>query len=61
MIDKNLQYARLISEIFAVGFTQEQMDQLCESMDLTWSEIEEIYQYAEIDFERAKYNIRGEK
>ncbi len=51
---KETQYVRLISEIFAAGFTEDQIKTICESMDLTWGEIEEIYQYAEIEWERAK-------
>ncbi len=52
-----IQYARLIAEIFAVGFTEEQKEQLCHSMNLTWGEIEEVYQYAEIEFEAAKDDL----
>jgi hypothetical protein len=54
---RRIQYVRLISEIFAAGFTEEQMQIICESMDLTWGEIEEIYQYAEIEWESAKDEI----
>lgn len=57
MTDKRIQYVRLISEIFAAGFTQEQRDQICESMDLVWSEVEEIYQYAEIEWENEKSKV----
>jgi hypothetical protein len=52
-----VQYVRLISEIFAVGFTEDQMKELCESMDLTWNEIEEIYQYAEIEWDKEKSKL----
>jgi hypothetical protein len=54
---KRVQYVRLISEIFAVGFTQDQINELCESMNLTWNEIEEIYQYAEIEWEEEKAKL----
>ena len=56
-MDKNYQFTRLLCELFAVGFTEEQQDSLCISMDLTWGEIEEIYQYAEIEYERIKDDI----
>lgn len=55
-----INYVRLISEIFAVGFTKSQIDALCLSMDLTWGEIEEIYHYAEIEWESEKDNSCNE-
>jgi hypothetical protein len=60
MNDK-IQYCRLISEIFATGFTKEQVRMITESMDLTWGEIEDIYRCAEIEWEEAKDEVFNEE
>lgn len=43
----NIQFARLLSEIVAVGLTDEQKQELCESMDLLPHELDELFDRAE--------------
>ena len=50
--DRNdIQFARLISELKAAGLTPEQMDNLCESMDLNKDQIHELLDRGEEAFE----------
>lgn len=52
--DDAIQFPRLLDEIAGVGLTADQMDQLCESMDLTPPEIQELFDRAEEAWENAK-------
>ena len=49
-----LQFCRLLSEIAAVGLTNEQMKGLCESMDLQEQDIYELLDRAQNSFEQFK-------
>lgn len=48
--DDNLQFARLLSEIYACGLNEYQYVDLCESMSLTKEEINNIFDRAESAF-----------
>ena len=52
--NNELQFARLLSEIQAMGITTEEIDTLGESMDLEPSEVHELFIRAEKIFEAAK-------
>jgi len=55
--DNSVQFPRLISEIFStVNISDESMDGLCESMDLTESEVQEIVDRAHAEWEIIKEN-----
>ena len=49
-----IQFPRLLAEIWAVGLTEEQIKDLCVSMDVKPKHIHEIFQRAERHFERLK-------
>lgn len=49
-----IQFPRLLAEIYAAGLTDEQMDFLCESTDLTRKEIEYILNRADLAWEDIK-------
>lgn len=48
------QFARLLSEIYGLPLSTEQYEQLKESMDLGYEDIDEIFDRAMLEFERAK-------
>jgi hypothetical protein len=54
--DDRIQFARLISEIAAV---QDNLDWegLCDSMDLTAAELDDLFERAHVVWERAKESI----
>ena len=52
--NNNIQFPRLLSEIFAVGLTNEQMDQLCDSMNLTIDDIDELFHRAQSEFDQLR-------
>ena len=49
-----LQFPRLLAEIKAVGLTPDQVNSLCDSMDLTPHDIHDLLYRAEMMFERLK-------
>ena len=53
----DVQFARLLAEIRAVGLTNEQMEELCISMDLSVREINELLDRAEAAFEGFKAEL----
>lgn len=56
--NNRVQFARLLSEIRAIGLTREQYDQLMESMDLPEREyIDEIFERAEIEWQKQKAKV----
>jgi len=56
--DNELQFARLISELDALGvFTEEVVEGLCESMDLEPVDLWVVKSRAETVFEEAKDNV----
>jgi hypothetical protein len=57
--NNNIQFPRLLSEIFAVGLTNEQMDQLCDSMNLTIDDIDELFHRAQSqsEFDQLKQGL----
>ena len=56
--NNNIQFPRLLAEIDAVvEFTGQQKDELCISMDLEWSDIEEIFERAQIEFDKIKAKL----
>jgi hypothetical protein len=56
----NLQFARLLSEIAGcVSISKKDMKALCESMDLTQADINEIMDRAENAFEVHKLKLKG--
>jgi hypothetical protein len=53
-----VQFARLISELEAAGaFTNNVVETLCESMDLSVGEIDEIVERAQNSFDEVKSNL----
>jgi hypothetical protein len=50
----NVQFPRLLAEIYAIGLTPEQYGALVNSMDLHRDSIYEILQRAEAEWERLK-------
>ncbi len=52
--DNYIQFCRLLAEIRAVSLTTEQYDQLQESMDLGYEDIDEVFDRAQLEWERAK-------
>jgi len=52
--NNHLQFARLLSEIRAMGLTAEQSEQLKQSMRLHQDEIDEVFDRAQLEWERAK-------
>lgn len=56
-----LQFVRLISEIGGVQLTKKQVKSLAVSMDLSVDDVNELFDRAHIEWERAKYgyyNVR---
>ena len=49
-----IQFSRMLAEIHAVGLTEDQIGELCSSMDLDPEDIEELLERAEEDFEGMK-------
>ena len=49
-----IQFPRLIAEIIAVGLSNEQWDMLEESMDLNRSELNELFDRAQAEWEKIK-------
>jgi uncharacterized protein (UPF0128 family) len=54
--NNHIQFCRLLAEIRAVSLTTEQYDQLQESMDLGYEDIDEVFARAEIEWMRVKDN-----
>jgi hypothetical protein len=53
-----VQFARLISELESAGaFTSNVVETLCESMDLSVGEIDEIVERAQNSFDEVKSNL----
>ena len=55
----DIQFPRLLSEIWAVGLTPGQMRDLAESMDLDAADIEELFERAEEIFEGLKEHLEA--
>jgi hypothetical protein len=51
-----VQFARLIAEIAAVGLTEEQVQDLCISMDIEPHDLSELFDRAETEWQIIKYN-----
>lgn len=59
--NNNIQFPRLIDELQAVGaITNTVMKDLCESMDLQPSQIDELLERAQLEWEIVKTNTDGE-
>jgi len=58
--DTYLQLSRLIAEINAVGLTSDQIQGLCESMDLHPDDLNELFERANTLWEVGKSNTLGE-
>lgn len=52
--NNNIQFPRLLAELSYVGLTNEQYNELKISMDLTQCEIDEIFERAEIQWQKIK-------
>lgn len=50
-----IQFPRLLAEIEAVGISQELWDDLLEAMDLTSTELSELFERAQAEWEKIKY------
>lgn len=57
--DDNIQFARLLAEIRAVGLTNKQYRDLMDSMDLTRAQIDELLTRADNAFERIVAEVKG--
>lgn len=56
--NNDIQFSRLLAEIkMAGGLTNEQMHAISESTDLTWNEINELFQRALERFDEIKASI----
>jgi hypothetical protein len=56
-LDNSIQFPRLIAEINGIGLTDEMYDLLCESMDLTSDEVDELFERAEAEWQKIKNNV----
>ena len=55
--DNHIQFPRLLAEILATpAITSAVMKELCESMDLTPGEVDELFDRAQLNWERIKQN-----
>ena len=54
----NIQFARLLAEIRAIGLNDEQYGWLSVSMNLNYNEIDEILERAETQFQKIKNSIK---
>lgn len=52
--NNHIQFARLLAEIQALPLTTEQYEQLKASMDLGYEDIDEVFERASLEWERAK-------
>ena len=50
----DIQFPRLLAEMYGIKFTSEQERHLCESMDLDWNEICEVMERADEVWEKIK-------
>ena len=50
----HIQFARLLSELRAIELTPDQYGELCASMDLGRDDIDELFDRAQLEWERAK-------
>lgn len=55
--DDLIQFARLLSEINAVGFRELDWTGLCDSMDLTHVDIDDLFDRADAVWEQAKERL----
>ena len=55
--DNRVQFARLLAEINSVGLSETQIEQLCNTMDLTEVELFELFDRAEIEFQDIKERL----
>lgn len=53
-----IQFPRLLSEIMAVGLTEQQWDELLASMDLESDELSELFERAQTAWETIKERTR---
>jgi hypothetical protein len=54
-LNNDIQFPRLIAEICAtVEFTPEQETALCESMDLDWDEVCQLFERADVVWQKIK-------
>lgn len=53
-----IQFPRLLAEIRAVGLTNQQVEGLCDSMDVTAEELDSLFDRADEDWEAVKAMIR---
>ena len=58
--DSSIQFPRLLSEIMAVGLSEEQWDDLLTSMDIESDELSELFERAQKLFEIHKAAILGD-
>lgn len=52
--NNHTQFARLLAEIYALPLTAKQYEQLKASMDLGYEDIDELFERAMLEWERAK-------
>jgi hypothetical protein len=57
--NNEIQFPRLLAEIFGI-LTNEQIDFLCESMDLTADDIDELFHRANLEWEKIKANLNND-
>jgi len=53
----SIQFPRLLSEICAIGLTEDQKTELCDNMDIDENELDELFNRAQRDFERIKERV----
>ena len=53
----SIQFPRLINEIEAIGLTDEQHNNLCDSMDLEPEDIDELFDRAQREFDNIKRDV----
>ena len=56
-LDNSIQFPRLLAEIIGVGLSDEQWESLLETMDLGSDELNELFDRAQSEWEKAKSNV----
>ena len=55
--NNHTQFARLLAEIYSLPLTTEQYEQLKASMDLGYEDIDELFERAMLEWDRAKKGL----
>lgn len=53
----DIQFTRLLAEIYAIGLTEEQKDDICRSMEIRVEQLDILLERAEKKFQHIKENL----